>query len=222
MDPAHRDRVAFMRIVSGKYEKGMKFKHVRIAKDVKVSKAITFLANKREQAEVAYPGDIIGLHNHGTIKIGDTFTQGESLKFTGIPNFAPELFRRARLKDPMKMKALQKGLNQLSEEGATQLFRPVLNNDLILGAVGILQFEVVAQRLKDEYNVTCLFEPVNVNTARWVIGDKAKIEKFTTKVRENVAYDAADLLVYIAPTRVNLSLIEERWPNLQFVATREH
>jgi len=222
MDPAHRDRVAFMRIVSGKYEKGMKFKHVRIAKDVKVSKAITFLANKREQAEVAYPGDIIGLHNHGTIKIGDTFTQGESLKFTGIPNFAPELFRRARLKDPMKMKALQKGLNQLSEEGATQLFRPVLNNDLILGAVGILQFEVVAQRLKDEYNVTCLFEPVNVNTARWVIGDKAEIEKFTTKVRENVAYDAADLLVYIAPTRVNLSLIEERWPNLQFVATREH
>lgn len=222
MDPAHRDRVAFMRIVSGKYEKGMKFKHVRIGKDVKVSKAITFLANKREQAEVAYPGDIIGLHNHGTIKIGDTFTQGESLKFTGIPNFAPELFRRARLKDPMKMKALQKGLNQLSEEGATQLFRPVLNNDLILGAVGILQFEVVAQRLKDEYNVTCLFEPVNVNTARWVIGDKSEIEKFTTKVRENVAYDAADLLVYIAPTRVNLSLIEERWPNLQFVATREH
>lgn len=222
MDPAHRDRVAFMRIVSGKYEKGMKLKHVRIGKDVKIAKAITFLANKREQAEVAYPGDIIGLHNHGTIKIGDTFTQGEELKFTGIPNFAPELFRRAQLKDPMKMKALQKGLTQLSEEGATQLFRPVNNNDLILGAVGILQFEVVAQRLKDEYNVACLFEPVNVNTARWVIGPKDEIEKFTSKVRENVAYDAADQLVYIAPTRVNLNLIQERWPNLQFVATREH
>ncbi|WP_040726011.1 peptide chain release factor 3 [Thiomicrorhabdus sp. Kp2] len=222
MDPAHRDRVAFMRIVSGKYEKGMKLKHVRIGKDVKIAKAITFLANRRDQAEEAYPGDIIGLHNHGTIKIGDTFTQGEELKFTGIPNFAPELFRRAQLKDPMKMKALQKGLTQLSEEGATQLFRPVNNNDLILGAVGILQFEVVAQRLKDEYNVTCMFEPVNVNTARWVIGPKAEIEKFTSKVRENVAYDAADQLVYIAPTRVNLALTEERWPELQFVATREH
>ncbi len=222
MDPAHRDRVAFMRIVSGKYEKGMKFKHVRIGKEIKVSKAITFLANKREHAEEAYPGDIIGLHNHGTIKIGDTFTQGEDLKFTGIPNFAPDLFRRARLKDPMKMKALQKGLTQLSEEGATQLFRPVNNNDLILGAVGILQFEVVAQRLKDEYNVSCLFETVNVNTARWVIGEKSEIDKFTDKVRDNVAYDAADLLVYIAPTRVNLTLTEERWPNLQFVATREH
>jgi len=222
MDPQHRDRVAFMRIVSGKYEKGMKLKHVRIGKDVKIAKAITFLANKREQAETAYPGDIIGLHNHGTIKIGDTFTEGESLKFTGIPNFAPELFRRAQLKDPMKMKALQKGLTQLSEEGATQLFRPIANNDLILGAVGILQFEVVAQRLKDEYNVSCIFEPVNVNTARWVVGDKAEIDKFLAKVRDNVAYDAADQLVYIAPTRVNLSLTEERWQNLQFVATREH
>lgn len=222
MDPAHRDRVAFMRIVSGKYEAGKKLKHVRLGKDVKISKAITFLANKREQAEVAFPGDIIGLHNHGTIKIGDTFTEGETLKFTGIPNFAPELFRRARLKDPMKMKALQKGLTQLSEEGATQLYRPLNNNDLILGAVGVLQFEVVAQRLADEYNVACQFEPVNVATARWVTGDKAEIAKFLDKVTDNVAYDAADQLVYIAPTRVNLQLTEERWPNLRFVATREH
>ena len=222
MDPKHRDRVAFMRIVSGKYEKGMSLKHIRIGKNVKIAKAITFLANKREHAEEAYPGDIIGLHNHGTIKIGDTFTQGEDLKFTGIPNFAPELFRRAQLKDPMKMKALQKGLTQLSEEGATQLFRPVNNNDLILGAVGVLQFEVVAQRLKDEYNVACMFEPVNVSTARWVIGEQSEIDKFTKKVTENVAYDAADQLVYVAPTRVNLTLTEERWPNLQFVATREH
>jgi len=222
MDPKHRDRVAFMRIVSGQYKAGMKLNHVRIGKDVKIAKAITFLANKRDLAEEAFPGDIIGLHNHGTIKIGDTFTQGEKLKFTGVPNFAPELFRRAQLNDPMKMKALQKGLKQLSEEGATQLFRPVLNNDLILGAVGILQFEVVAQRLQDEYNVNCIFEQVNVSTARWVIGEKAEIEKFLAKVKENVAYDAADELVYIAPTRVNLSLIQERWPNLQFVATREH
>lgn len=222
MDPKHRDRVAFMRIVSGQYKAGMKLNHVRIGKEVKISKAITFLANKRDLAEEAFPGDIIGLHNHGTIKIGDTFSQGEKLKFTGIPNFAPELFRRAQLKDPMKMKALQKGLKQLSEEGATQLFRPIINNDLILGAVGILQFEVVAQRLQDEYNVACIFEPVNVNTARWVIGDKPEVEKFLAKVKENIAYDAADQLVYIAPTRVNLALIQERWPNLEFVATREH
>lgn len=222
MDPKHRDRVAFMRIVSGQYQKGMSLKHVRIGKDVKIAKAITFLANRRDHAEQAYPGDIIGLHNHGTIKIGDTFSQGEELKFTGIPNFAPELFRRAQLKDPMKMKALQKGLTQLSEEGATQLFRPIANNDLILGAVGVLQFEVVAQRLKDEYNVSCLFEQVNVNTARWVLGEKAEIDKFLSKVKDHVAYDAADQLVYIAPTRVNLTLIEERWPDLQFVATREH
>ncbi len=222
MDPKHRDRVAFMRIVSGQYKAGMKLNHVRIGKEVKIAKAITFLANKRDLAEEAFPGDIIGLHNHGTIKIGDTFSQGEKLKFTGIPNFAPELFRRAQLKDPMKMKALQKGLTQLSEEGATQLFRPVLNNDLILGAVGILQFEVVAQRLQDEYNVNCIFEQVNVNTARWVVGEQVEIDKFLTKVKENVAYDAADQLVYIAPTRVNLSLTEERWPNLSFTATREH
>lgn len=222
MDPKHRDRVAFMRVVSGQYQKGMTLKHVRIGKDVKISKAITFLANRRDQAEQAYPGDIIGLHNHGTIKIGDTFSQDEVLKFIGIPNFAPELFRRAQLKDPMKMKALQKGLTQLSEEGATQLFRPINNNDLILGAVGVLQFEVVAQRLKDEYNVSCFFEAVNVSTARWVLGEPAEIDKFLSKVKENVAYDAADQLVYIAPTRVNLSLTEERWPALKFVAIREH
>jgi len=222
MDPKHRDRVAFMRIVSGKYEKGMNLKHVRIGKNVKIAKAITFLANRRDHAEEAYPGDIIGLHNHGTIQIGDTFTQGEDLKFTGIPNFAPEIFRRARLKDPMKMKALQKGLQQLSEEGATQLFKPVLNNDLILGAVGVLQFDVVKQRLKDEYNVDCEFEAVNVATARWVEGPEKEIAKFKDKVQENVALDGAGLLSYIAPTRVNLTLTEERWPELTFSATREH
>ncbi len=222
MDPKHRDRVAFMRIVSGRFRKGMSLKHVRIGKDIKISKALTFLANEREQAEEAFAGDIIGLHNHGTIQIGDTFTEGEVLKFIGIPNFAPELFRRARLKDPMKMKALQKGLQQLSEEGATQLFRPVLNNDLILGAVGVLQFDVVAQRLKDEYNVSCDFEPVSVHTVRWVQGPDKEIEKFKAKVKEHVAYDAADYLVYMAPSRVNLQLIEERWPELSFAATREH
>ena len=145
MDPMHRDRVAFMRICSGRFDGGMKAFHVRSGKEMKLANALTFMASERDIVEKAYPGDVIGIHNHGTISIGDTFTEGEALAFTGIPNFAPELFRRARLRDPLKMKALQKGLAQLSEEGATQFFRPLMSNDLILGAVGVLQFEVVAK-----------------------------------------------------------------------------
>jgi peptide chain release factor 3 len=223
MDPKHRDRVAFLRVCSGKYEKGKKIHQVRIGKDVKIADAITFMAQEREHVEEAYPGDIIGLHNHGTIKIGDTFSDGEKLKFTGIPNFAPELFRRARLKDPMKSKQLLKGLEQLSEEGATQLFKPFANNDLILGAVGVLQFDVVAERLKTEYKVDCMFEAVNVATARWVYcDDERKLEEFKKKAEDNLAIDGGGDLTYIAPTRVNLSLTEERYPDIKFAATREH
>lgn len=223
MDPAHRDRIAFMRICSGKYEPAMKVRHVRLGRDVKIPNAITFLAQDRDHVEEAWSGDIIGLHNHGTIQIGDTFSMGEELKFTGIPHFAPELFRRARLKDPMKMKALLKGLQQLSEEGATQLFQPMRNNDLILGAVGILQFEVVAQRLKDEYKVDCIFEQVNVATARWVECDDEKmLDEFKRKAEDNLAIDGGGDLTYLAPTRVNLNLAEERWPDIAFRSTREH
>jgi len=223
MDPSHRDRVAFMRVCSGTYEQGMKMKHVRIGKDVKVANAITFMASERENVAEAYPGDIIGLHNHGTIQIGDTFTQGESLKFSGIPNFAPELFRRVRLKDPLKMKALQKGLDQLSEEGATQVFRPINNNDVIVGAVGVLQFDVVAFRLKEEYSVECGFEAVNVNTARWIeCADEKMLSDFNKKAADNLALDAGGSLTYLAPTRVNLNLTIERWPDVDFRATREH
>ncbi|MFO8025557.1 peptide chain release factor 3 [Thiohalophilus sp.] len=223
MDPQHRDRVAFLRVCSGTYEKGMKARQVRIGKDVKLANAITFMASEREHVEVAYPGDIIGLHNHGTIQIGDTFTQGEELKFTGIPNFAPELFRRVRLRDPMKNKALQKGLDQLSEEGASQVFRPLNNNDIIVGAVGVLQFDVVAFRLKEEYNVECTFEAVNVNTARWVTcADEKILSEFRKKAADNLALDASGSLTYLAPTRVNLDLTIERWPDIEFHATREH
>ena len=223
MDPQHRDRIAFMRVCSGMYQKGMKMRQVRIGKDIKVANAITFMASEREHVENAYPGDIIGLHNHGTIQIGDTFTQGEILKFAGIPNFAPELFRRVRLKDPMKMKALQKGLDQLSEEGASQVFKPLNNNDLIVGAVGILQFDVVAFRLKNEYGVDCGFEPVNVQAARWVTcEDERKLSEFRKKASENLAIDSAGSLTYLAPTRVNLELTLERWPEIVFHATREH
>jgi peptide chain release factor 3 len=223
MDKQHRDRIAFMRLCSGKYEKGMKVRHVRLDRDMKIPDAVTFMADDRGHVDTAFTGDIIGIHNHGTIRIGDTFTQGENLAFTGIPNFAPELFRRARLKDPLKMKALQKGLSQLCEEGATQLYKPLNNNDLILGAVGVLQFEVVAQRLKDEYNVECQFEAVNVNTARWVeCNDEKKLNEFKTKAKTNLALDHAGDLAYIAPSRVNLQMTQERWPEIKFLSTREH
>ncbi len=223
MDPGHRDRIAFMRICSGEYQKGMRLRHVRSGKDMKIADAITFMAADRQHADVAYAGDIIGLHNHGTINIGDSFTRGENLKFSGIPSFAPEIFQRAILKDPLKLKALQKGLAQLCEEGATQLFKPLRNNDLILGAVGPLQFDVVAHRLKDEYKVECQFEPVNVATARWVEADDERhLQEFQKKAHDNLALDHSDSLVYIAPSKVNLNLTLERWPDIQFRETREY
>lgn len=221
MDPKHRDRIAFCRIVSGKYEKGMKMRHTRISKDVRVSDALTFLAGDRALLEEAYAGDIIGLHNHGSIRIGDTFTSGEDFRFTGIPNFAPELFKRIRLKDPLKMKQLQKGLIQLSEEGAVQVFRPLANNDLIVGAVGVLQFDVVVARLKAEYNVDAIYEHVNVATARWIYGSDKEVDNIKRKAEANVALDGGDNLTYIAPTMVNLSLALERYPDITFAATRE-
>ena len=203
MDPGHRDRIAFMRICSGEYQRGKRVLHVRSGKEVKIPDAITFMAADRQHADSAYAGDIIGLHNHG--------------------NFAPEIFRRAVLKDPLRLKALQKGLAQLCEEGATQLFRPLRNNDLILGAVGPLQFDVVAHRLKDEYKVECQFESVSVATARWVACDDARmLAEFEKKAHDNLARDHGDQLVYIAPTKVNLNLTEERWPDIVFRETREH
>jgi peptide chain release factor 3 len=223
MDPMHRDRVAFMRVCSGKFSAGMKAFHPRTGKEVKLANALTFMASDREIAESAFPGDVIGIHNHGTISIGDTFTEGEQLAFTGIPNFAPELFRRARLRDPLKLKQLQKGLAQLSEEGATQFFKPLMSNDLILGAVGVLQFDVAAYRLKDEYGVEATFEQVQVSTARWIrCGDAKKLEEFREKNALNLAIDAAGELVYLAPSRVNLQRAQERAPAVEFLATREH
>jgi len=176
MDPGHRDRIAFLRLSAGRYSRGMRLFHVRLDKEVRVADALTFMAADRVQAEEAYAGDIIGLHNHGTINIGDTFTQGERLTFTGVPDFAPEIFRRAVLKDPLRMKALQKGLSQLCEEGATQLFRPLRNNDLVLGAVGQLQFEVVAHRLEHEYGVKARILPSRFHHQLAQDGRRASLE----------------------------------------------
>ena len=223
MDPHHRDRIAFLRIVSGRYHKGIRVYQPRIKKTIHINQALTFLAGKREHTQEAFPGDIIGLHNHGTIQIGDTFTSGEELKFTGIPNFAPEQFRSVRLQDPLKQKTLQKGLKQLSEEGATQLFIPLFGNRLILGAIGSLQFDVVAYRLQHEYHCACIYEPVSIASARWVqSSDKEKLERFKIQFNRYLANDGAGHLTYLAPSPVNLELTQEQWPEIQFLNAREH
>ncbi len=223
MDPRHRDRIAFLRVCSGKYTHGMKMHHVREDKGVKISDAVTFMAGDREQVQTAFPGDIIGLHNHGSIQIGDTFTEGNRFRFSGIPNFAPEMFRQVRPKDPLKSKQLEKGLVQLSEEGASQLFRPLANNRLIVGAVGSLQFDLVAFRLQDEYRADCLYEPVSLYSARWVFCDDEKVlNEFRRKADDHLALDGGGHLTYLAPTRANLALVQERYPDIVFAATREH
>ena len=222
MDPRHRDRIAFMRIISGRYRRGMRLRHVRTGKDVQVANALTFMARERDRVDDAHAGDVIGLPNHGTIRIGDTFSEGETLRFTGIPSFAPEIFRRVVLRDPLRLKALRRGLDQLSEEGAVQVFRPLAANDLILGAVGALQFDVVAWRLRNEYGVESGYEPAGVTTARWVgSGDPGRLEVFRRGNDARLALDGAGSLAYLAPSMVNLNLTVERWPGIEFHATRE-
>ncbi len=223
MDPAHRDRIAFLRVTSGRFERGMRLKHLRLNRDIKVSSVVTFMASSREQVEEAYAGDIIGLPNHGNMQIGDSFSEGEVLQFTGIPFFAPEIFRSVRIRNPLKVKQLHKGLQQLGEEGAVQVFKPVLGSDLILGAVGVLQFEVVASRLMNEYGVDAVFESTSTSSARWVSCDDRKmLSDFERSLAHNVAYDAAGNMTYLATSGVNLRLTQERWPKVRFHATREH
>lgn len=223
MDKNHRDRIAFMRICSGKFTRGMKVMHHRIGKEVAIANATIFMAQDRSGVEEAWPGDIIGVHNHGTIKIGDTFTDTqEALKFVGIPNFAPEHFRRVVLRDPMKTKQLQKGLEQLAEEGAVQLFRPLQGNDYILGAVGVLQFEVIVSRLKDEYNVNALYEACPISTARWIYSeDKAAMREFCDYYQSELAMDAEGCLAYLAPNPWRLESAVERHTKIEFRTTRE-
>lgn len=222
MDAKHRDRIAFLRVCSGEFTRGMKIKHLRLNREIAASSVVTFMSHTRELVEDAYAGDIIGIPNHGNIQIGDSFTEGEQLTFTGIPFFAPELFRAVRIKNPLKMKQLQKGLQQLGEEGAVQVFRPHNGGDLILGAVGVLQFEVVTARLANEYGVDAVFEPANIWSARWVsCADNKKMAEFEKANTLNLATDAGGNLTYLAPNRVNLSLTEERWPDIRFHETRE-
>ncbi len=223
MDMAHRDRIAFLRVCSGIFRRGMKVVHHRIGKEIAIANATIFMAQSRANVEEAYPGDVIGIHNHGTIKIGDTFTEKEPLKFVGIPNFAPEHFRRVRLKNPMKTKQLQKGLHQLAEEGATQVFRPLGTSDVILGAVGVLQFDVTANRLKQEYGADTVYEPVDLAVARWVSCDDPK--RFKEFQRENNGYlarDAEGELTFLGPSQWRLEHVMEQWPEVAFAKTREY
>jgi peptide chain release factor 3 len=222
MDKAHRDRMAFLRICSGYFHRGLRLRHHRSGKEINLNNATIFMAQERSGTDEAYPGDIIGLPNHGTIKIGDTFSERTPLKFTGIPNFAPEYFRRVRLRDPLKTKQIKKGLDQLAEEGAVQLFRPLVNNDCILGAVGLLQFEVIISRLADEYGVDSSYEPVNACCARWVYSeDKVQFEEFKGYYHGDLALDAEGALAYLAPSPWKLESAMERYPGVEFRVTRE-
>jgi len=211
-----------MRICSGKFNRGMKVFHHRIGKEVTLANATIFMAQDRANVEEAFPGDIIGIYNHGTIKIGDTFTEKEPLKFVGIPNFAPEHFRRVRLRNPLKTKQLNKGLIQLAEEGAVQVFRPVMGSDHILGAVGVLQFDVTMARLKAEYGVDAVYESVDYNVARWVgCNDRKKLAEFEKKNMANIARDAEGCLSYLASSDWKLGFCMEQWPDIAFYKTRD-
>ena len=222
MDPRHRDRIAFFRICSGRYSSGMKVRHVRGGRDMKLANALTFMANERVLKEDGVAGDIIGIHNHGQLQIGDTLTEGEALGFKGIPYFSPELFRAARLRDPLKSKQLQKGLQELGEEGAIQVFE-LEGGQMLLGAIGQLQFEVVAQRLKDEYKVDAIFDNVDIHTARWLtFPDETTRRNFEREQAARLGRDIDGNFVYLASSRYNLEVTMEKWSKVTFHATREH
>jgi peptide chain release factor 3 len=223
MDPRHRDRIAFFRVCSGRYQPAMKVRHLRIGREMKLGNALTFMANERVSSEDAVAGDIIGIHNHGQLQIGDTLSEGESLAFRGIPYFAPELFRVARPRDPFKAKPLSKGLQELGEEGAIQVFTSAHTNTMLLGAVGPLQFEIVAQRLATEYNVDAIYETANIATARWLtFPDDATRRNFEREQAAALATDVDGNPVFLATNKYNLQVTLERWPKVGFHATREH
>ncbi|WP_142850169.1 peptide chain release factor 3 [Telmatospirillum sp. J64-1] len=222
MDPNHRDRVAFVRLCSGRFKRGMKLKHVRSGKAIAVYNPMFFLARDRELAEEAFPGDIIGIPNHGNLRIGDTLTEGEDLQVTGIPSFAPEVLRRVRLDDPMRAKQLRRALEDLAEEGVSQVFKPLAGSAWIVGVVGYLQFEVLSTRIETEYNIKAGFEEAPFETARWVdCEDKAMLKKFQEANSSNMAEDRDGALVYLARNSWQLGRAQQDFPEIRFSATRE-
>jgi len=223
MDPAHRDRIAFLRVCSGVFERGMKLRVRRTAKDLRPTGVVTFLSQRRDLVEQAYAGDIIGIITHGGLQLGDTVSEGESLQYTGLPFFAPEMFRTVEIADPMRSKQLQKGLKELGEEGAIQVFRPLAGQLMLLGAVGQLQFEVAAHRLQSEYGVAVRLGGSNYTGARWVTcEDEIELQRFVNANTTRVALDAADTYTYLMTTRYDLQFLQERWPKIQFHPLREH
>jgi peptide chain release factor 3 len=222
MDPNHRDRVAFVRLCSGRFRRGMKLRQVHSGKTLAVQNPIFFFAQDRELAEEALPGDIIGIPNHGTLRVGDSLTEGEDIRFTGIPNFAPEILRRVRLDDPMRAKQLKRALEDLAEEGVTQVFRPMLGAAWIVGVVGQLQLDVLSSRMASEYNVTVGFEAAPYETARWVSsGEPALLKRFVERHRDAMAEDRDGSPVFLARNSWDLNRTTEDWPDLRFEKTRE-
>jgi len=221
MDPKHRDRIAFVRVCSGRFKRGMKLKHSRSGKILNVHNAVLFLAQDRELAEAAVAGDIIGIPNHGNLRIGDVLSEGEDLHFTGIPSFAPELLQKVRPDDPMKAKHLGRALQQLAEEGAARVIKPSVGADWIVGVVGTLQFEVMADRIRTEYDIPVRFEPTELMTARWVGGEPQMIKKFLDGNRAAVGVDHDGEPVFLARNAWHLNKATEDWPGLQFMKTRE-
>jgi len=223
MDPAYRDRIAFLRICSGRFERGMKLKVCRSGKDIRTANAMSFLSQRRDLLEEAFPGDIIGIPNHGLLQLGDTLTEGEELQFTGLPFFAPELFQTVEVADPIRTKQLRKGLLQLGEEGAIQVFRPSVGGALLLGAVGTLQFEVVAHRLEHEYGVKPRLIQSKYRIARWVTSDSPdELKRFMQANIHRVAVDVVEAPVFLASHPSELDVAKERWKEIRFHAMREH
>ncbi|WP_028311187.1 peptide chain release factor 3 [Derxia gummosa] len=223
MDPAHRDRIAFVRVSSGEFSRGMKLKVTRSGKEIRPQTVVTFMSQRRELVEQAVAGDIIGIPNHGTLQLGDTLTEGEALNFTGLPFFAPESFRAVEIKDPLRSKQLRQGLQQLGEEGAIQVFRPHAGGSLLLGAIGQLQFEVVLHRLKSEYGVEARLENTRFQLARWITcDDDAVLQKFIETEAFRVAWDVVDAPAFMAAHHSELQLAMERAPQIRFHAMREH
>lgn len=222
MDPKHRDRMAFLRVCSGRFKRGMKMRHVRSGKTLNIHNPVMFLAQDREIAEEAWPGDIIGIPNHGNLRIGDALTEGEDLYFTGIPSFAPELLRKVRPKDPLRAKHLGKALLQLAEEGAARVFKPTIGADWIVGVIGPLQFEVLADRIRTEYQVPVIFEATELYTARWVEADTpAELKKFIDANRTSMAEDHDGAAVYLARNAWHLNKASEDWPDLRLLKIKE-
>ena len=221
MDAKHRDRVAFVRLASGHFERGMKLLHVRSKKQMAIANPVMFLAADRELAEEAWAGDIIGIPNHGQLRIGDALTEGEDLHFTGIPSFAPELLSGVRALDPLKAKHLEKALMQFAEEGAAKVFKPMIGSGYIVGVVGQLQFEVLASRIEQEYSLPVRFEPSQFTSARWVAGPKPELEKFTNVNKGHIATDNDGDLVYLTRLKWDIDRIERDYPELRLTATKE-